>query len=94
MIKIRYKFLEYEQNNFHRVKSVQIRIFFWSVFSRIRTEYGPENTPYLDNFQVVFVAKKKQPWVYHSYIKFIVFQYFLLTKQTTPNFLNQYFNVL
>ena len=59
MIKIRYKFLEYVQNNFHRVKSVQIRIFFWSVFSRIRTEYGPENTPYLDNFQVVFVAKKK-----------------------------------
>ena len=39
MIKIRYKFLEYEQNNFHRVKSVQIRIFFWSVFSRIRTAY-------------------------------------------------------
>ena len=24
----------------HCVKSVQIRIFFWSVFSRIRTEYG------------------------------------------------------
>ena len=65
MIKIRYKFLEYEQNNFHRVKSVQIRIFFWSVFSRIRTEYGPENTPYLDNFQVVFVAKKKNN---HGYI--------------------------
>ena len=25
---------------FHYVKSVQIRSFFWSVFSRIRTEYG------------------------------------------------------
>ena len=25
---------------FHCVKSVQIRSFFWSVFSRIRTEYG------------------------------------------------------
>ena len=24
----------------HCVKSVQIRSFFWSVFSRIRTEYG------------------------------------------------------
>ena len=24
----------------HCVKSVQIRVFFWSVFSRIRTEYG------------------------------------------------------
>ena len=26
--------------NIHCVKSVQIRRFFWSVFSRIRTEYG------------------------------------------------------
>ena len=37
----------------HRVKSVQIRGIFWSVFSHIRTagKYGPENTPYLDTFQ-------------------------------------------
>ena len=27
-------------NNFHWVKSVQIRIFFWYVFSRVQTEYG------------------------------------------------------
>ena len=26
--------------NFHCVKSVQIRSFFWSIFSRILTEYG------------------------------------------------------
>ena len=26
--------------NFHSVKCVQIRSFFWSVFSRVRTEYG------------------------------------------------------
>ena len=32
-------------NNVHCVKSVQIRNFFWSVFSCIRTEYGMrENT--------------------------------------------------
>ena len=49
----------------HCVKSVQIRSFFWSVFSRIRTEYGetvcspnvgkygPEKAPYLDTFQAV-----------------------------------------
>ena len=45
----------------HRVKSLQIRIFFWSVFSCIRTEcgeentgiYGPEKTPYLDIFHAV-----------------------------------------
>ena len=49
----------------HCVKSVWIRSFFWSVFSCIWTEYGdllslnagkygkygPEKTPYLDNFR-------------------------------------------
>ena len=45
----------------HCWKSVQIRAFFWSVFSRIWTEYGlnagkyePEKTPYLDNFHKVW----------------------------------------
>ena len=49
----------------HCVKSVQKRSFSWSVFSCIRTEYGisvfspnkgeygPEKTPYLDNFHAV-----------------------------------------
>ena len=43
----------------HSVKSAQIRSFFWPVFSHIRTEffrmreYGPEKTPYLDNFHAV-----------------------------------------
>ena len=32
------------------VKSVLMQSFFWSVFSCIRTEYGPEKTPYLDTF--------------------------------------------
>ena len=31
----------------------QIRSFFWSVFYRIPTEYGPEKTPYLDTFRRV-----------------------------------------
>ena len=47
----------------HCVKSVQIRSYFWSVFSCLRTEYGdlrihsntgkygPEITPYLDTFK-------------------------------------------
>ena len=50
----------------HCMKSVQIPSFFWSVFSRIRTEYGdllfspnagkygPEKTPYLDTFHAVY----------------------------------------
>ena len=44
----------------HSFKSVQIRRFFWSTFSRSRTEYsphpgkyGPEKTPYLDTFYAV-----------------------------------------
>ena len=48
----------------HWVKSVQIRSFFWSVFSRIWTEYvekrsrksGPEKTPHLDTFHVVLMG--------------------------------------
>ena len=40
----------------HCVKSVQIRSFFWSVFSCIRIEYGPEITPYLDTFHAVWFA--------------------------------------
>ena len=33
---------DFRRNNYtkHSVKGVQIRSFFWSVFSRIRTEYG------------------------------------------------------
>ena len=46
----------------HCVKSFQIWSYFWSVFSRIRTEYGPEITPYLDTFHAVlhFVSKTTQ----------------------------------
>ena len=57
----------------HCVKSVQIRSNFWSVFSRIWTEYGylsvfspnagkygPEITPYLDTFQAVKIFSDQQ----------------------------------
>ena len=52
------------------MKSVQIRIFFWSVFPRIRIEYGqivfspnagkhgPEKTPYLDTFHAANIFHK------------------------------------
>ena len=45
------KFVSYYYK--HCVKDVQIRSNFWSVFSRIRTEYGPEITPYLDTLHAV-----------------------------------------
>ena len=41
----------------HCVKIFQIRIYFWSAFSCIRTEYGPEVTPYLDTFHAVIAGK-------------------------------------
>ena len=39
----------------HCVKSVQIRSYFGSVFSCIRTEYGPEITPYLNTFHTMLI---------------------------------------
>ena len=52
----------------HFVKIIQIRSFFWSVFSHSRTEYGeisvfspnagkygPEEIPYLDTFHEVTI---------------------------------------
>ena len=39
--------------NKHCVKIVQIRTYFWSVFSYIQTEYGSEITPYFDTFHAV-----------------------------------------
>ena len=43
-------------NKLYCLKSVQIRSFFWSVFTCIWTEYGPEKTPYLDT------CHKVPPW--------------------------------
>ena len=47
----------------HCVISVQIRSFFWSVFSRNTGKYGPERTPYLETFHVVYKLWKKWKWV-------------------------------
>ena len=44
----------------HCVNCVQIRSYFWSVFSCIRTEYGPEITPYLDTFLDTFHAVQQK----------------------------------
>ena len=41
----------------HFVKSVQIRSFFWSVFSCIQSEYRSEKTLYLDTFHTVRFLK-------------------------------------
>ena len=50
--------------NHHCVKSVQIRSFFWSVFSRIRTEYGEMRSisPYSDRMRENMDKKKLRIW--------------------------------
>ena len=52
-------------SNFHRVKSVQIRIFFWFVFFRIRTEYGEIRSisPYSGRMQENTDQKKLRIWI-------------------------------
>ena len=40
-------------SNRHCVKCVQIRSFFWSVFSPNTGKYGPEKTPHLDTLHTV-----------------------------------------
>ena len=78
----------------HCVKSGQIRSFFWSVFSRIRTEYGeilylsvfipnagkqgPEKTPYLDT----------------SRSKYFIIVGFLLTFYVFPLISNMFFSIV
>ena len=38
-----------------KIVQIEIRSFFWSVFTHIRTEYGEirNKTPYLDTFHTV-----------------------------------------
>ena len=51
-------------NNYHYVKSVQIRSIFWSVFSCIRTEYGYllRKSPYSVRIQGNTDQKKLRIW--------------------------------
>ena len=53
------------EKQIHCVKIVQIRSFFWSVFSCIRTVYGDlrsksEKVPYLDTFHAVLVFASRK----------------------------------
>ena len=51
------KFMTCPTGKYQSVKNVQILSYFWSVFSRIWTEDGPEITPYLDTFHAVYLFK-------------------------------------
>ena len=51
VLKYRIKSLLYQS-----MKSIQIRSFFWSVFSPNTEKYGPEKTPYLETFHAVYFS--------------------------------------
>ena len=56
------------QSDFHCVKSVQIRVFFWSVFSCIWTEYGDSlrKSPYSVRMQENADQKKLRIWTFFT----------------------------
>ena len=69
--------------NTHCVKSVQIRSFFWSVFSRIRTR----KTPHLVTFHTVTFSLNSFKYQRHFgnlVNKYIIWQLFTLLQAMTP----------
>ena len=57
------------------VKTVQIRSYFWSVFSYIQSntgKYGPEITPYLDTFHAVMVFNKTKRSFLFEKLRYVV----------------------
>ena len=58
--------------NHHWVKSTQIRSFYWSVFSRIRTEYGEIRgvSPYSPRMRENTDQKKLRIWTLFAQCKF------------------------
>ena len=52
-IRDRFSYLFNFCSNLYCVKSVQIRSYFWSVFSPNVGKYGPDITPYWDTFRAV-----------------------------------------
>ena len=48
------------------MKSVQRQSYFWSVFSPNTGKYGPEITPYLDNFHAIVSNRLFSEYFYIS----------------------------
>ena len=71
----------------HCVESVQILSFFWSLFSRIRTEYG-KNAPYLSVFSpnAGKYGPEKTPYLDSFHTANISVNNFILKRLVTINF--------
>ena len=68
---------------YHCVKSVQIRSFFWSVFSRLRAEYGQRRriSPYSVQMQENANQKKLRIWtLFTQCILYVLLNVILLEK--------------
>ena len=70
-LKYIFKILDSIQWSFHCVKSVQMRSYFWSVFSCIRTEYWDFlcKSPYLVRIQENTEQKKLRIWTLFTELK-------------------------
>ena len=60
------------------MKSVQIWSYFWSVFSPNTGKYGPEKTPYLDNFHAVNMAIVLKLGIHNPHHKMVPSAYTIL----------------
>ena len=66
LLSITFSYLLQRTPNYHCVKSVQMRNFFWSAVSCIRTEYGdlPRKSPYSVQIQENTYQKKLRIWTF------------------------------
>ena len=55
----------------HCVKSVQIRSYFWFIFSPNTGKYGTETTPYLDTFYAMNLGTPFIPVVFENFSQMI-----------------------
>ena len=79
--------MSYVCHSYYCVKDVQIRIFFWSIFSPNAGKYGREKTPCLDSFHVVYLLvchpHVTRMWFYHAPLIFVLKKYQIKKSSTS-----------
>ena len=78
----------------HCVKSGQIRSFFWSVFSRIRTEYGETVSLRIHSECGKTRTRKNAVFGHFSRSKYFIIVGFLLTFYVFPLISNMFFSIV
>ena len=90
-----FSFWQYAKQNFcfigsvvsHCVKGVQIRSFFWSIFSCIRTEFGGllRKSPYSVRIQEDTVQKKLRIWTPFTQFQYLAIVIMRCVFRSQPN---------